>query len=642
MVISQEDAIALKHERDQLTSDFGTFKEFRQVEGTWNMIRRATLAPDLPPELRRYAEGAVFMAEKLDDAIRTLILIKSNNPTRFDAVIYGSGETQRHLESNWKLIMANTWDSNHNVMRWLDDYVYESQTTFGIAAPQIHFKKKVYTEENGRPISNWPMSITKTLIDGFEFKGDYLNPSVAFYSYSLSAIDCDVKNQKGERPSYGVGYDKDNLGWVGEDLPEDFYTANANKKIQIIVRDGETNADCPLEGCNHKQRRITVYICKDGGTEKDYDELESYDSPFTRCSFVIVPGDIRHNERDPHRIFKPSAWVLYGIIQKYNTWMQMLLAMLRQQLSNDSKVINAGGTNPDTFAAIQGAEDAGQAETVKLPETGSREIPITPGAIQSIGNPSIDGLLRMLDETKRDWDEHKPNPALVGQMAVSEVAASAAVIQVEGAGITIGGDLKNWDGQIVRFYEEARHAILFNSYFEPDDAKTKYVIGVGGTDNVMGYRDAKIGDQIYMDEARAKREVKFVARTSKETPSEATNRKMTAITGFNEGILTRQQRAEAWDIFDYPMQEKELFREEVRKFLMPMKLRRVAKRVVSTSAAKTGVDMGEEPMVDALPVPEDNGSQTHNTVAANNERMHQNPVQAPVTGNPTGGSSGLI
>lgn len=637
MGLQTQEVHALKHEREQLSLDFQTFHEYRDLEGIWNKLRRAELPPNAPPELLRYLEGAVYMSRMLDDDIRTLILIKSNNPTRFNAVVRGSNQTSRELESIWKLVAASTWDQIHNVSRWLDDWVYEGQTAHGAVVPQLKFKKCVYSDDNGKPVSSWPMKVESTVLDALSWQGHFLNPSLAICSYTLSAIDCDIKNGKGERPAY----DKDgNLGWVSESLPDDFYTVNSGKKIQVIVRDAETTAECPLDTCDHKKRRITVYICKEGGKEDDYEEVESYDSPFKRCSFIIVGGDVRHTERDPHYKFLPSARVLYDLLQKYNTYMQMLLAMLRRELSNESKGINAGGTSADTFNAIIGAEDEGQANKVEQPEVGDRAMPILPGQPVSFGNPSIEGLLRMLDKTEKEYQMRRPNPALTGQMVLSEVTGTGAVLQVEGAGVLIGGDLKNWDAAIVRIYEEADHAIRFTSYFEPDDEQTRYIVPVSNVSNVIGYRNAKEGEELYIDAKRCGK-VRFIATTSKETPSEATNRKMTAVQGKNADILTERQVWEAWDITDPEQHEEEKFRESVRAFLKPMEMRRIAARIMAKSATVTGVDMGEEPLVDQLPLPDPSTGQVRNTVAANNARLHTPPVDVAPTGTPTGGSSGL-
>lgn len=630
------DAAALKHEREQARAS--TFHDFRDIDGTWNLLRRAELPPDLQPELKRYAEGSVYMSRMLDDDIRTFIQIKTNNPTRFNAIAHGANNAARELESLWKLTQASVWDQLLNVSRWLDDWVYEGQTAHGLAVPRICFKKKVYEEENGRPVSAWPVSVEKTILDGIDFIGDHLNPKVVYYSYSLSAIDCDIKNKKGERPSYDS---TGSLGWVSEDLPENFYADNANKKIQVIVRDGEDPiAMCPLPGCDHKKRKITTYICKDGGKESDYEEVETYDSPFKKSSFLLVGGDIRHTERDPHYKFLPSFRVGYDLVQKYNLFMSDLLAIMRRELADESKYINAGSASAETITALAGDEDSGQSNTVERPDLGDRSMPVLPGAVGSYGNPSIDGLMRLLDKTEKEYMMRRPNPALTGQMTLSEVTGTGVVLQVEGAGVLIGGDLKNWDSMIVRIFEESDHAIRFNSYYEPEDQQTRYCVPVSNTGNVVGYRSNAEGDEIYID-AKKCGKVRFIATTSKETPSEATNRKMTAITGKKEGVLTQRQVDEMWDITDPELQEEERFREQVRNFLQPMKMRRVAARLVGISAAVTGVDHGEEPMIDQMPMPEDGGEQTYNTVAANNSRLHAPPVTVAPTGTPTGGSSGL-
>ncbi len=625
---------------------FIDFHGARDDNGTWNAIRRATLPPDIPPELLAYAQGMRFMSGMLEDDVRILKSIHNMNPTRFNAQVRGSNQSDRERESDWKLCMASWWDNDLNFGRWLDDYRYEGQIQHGAVVPRIVWDP----HDNGDGTSGCPVRVDKTVLDGMYWQGDYRNPKAAWYRYSVGVIDCDLKNSKGERPYYKDG--TEDLGWTSEDLPSlfsttgSFYRWNQHKTVEVIVRDAEDYvAMCPVDGCTHRKRKIAVYICKADGKADDYEKVTEYDSPFERCSFMVVGGDIRHTERDPHRIFRPSAWVLFDLVLKYNILLTELFIMHRRELAQESKYVDASGTDPAVLQALHGKEDSGQSNLVDLPEAGSREMAVIAGPVKSYGIPSTELLKMMLAEIKQEYVLRRPNPAQTGQMALSEVTGTGTMQQVAGAGTLISPDLVNVDGNTVRIFEETRHAIRFTDYYATDP--TRYVATVSGRENVMGSRsDHKPGDEVYIDPKKAEKGVHFSANTSKDTPAEQRERRLLALTGFKEKILTKDQLLEDWDIFDVELQQKLLFREEAVMLATPLVQRRMIMYLTAKSASKTGMDLGEEPLAQGLPDPQNpgapsGGQQTINTQAANNERLHSPPVTMPATGSPAGGASGL-
>src|SRR6185503_16378773 len=305
--------------------------------GKWNLIRSARLPPDVHPDLAKYAQGLRYMSGKLEDDVRILKILHTANPTRFNAVTRGSTQAARDLERDHKLCFASWWDNDLNQGRWLDSFNYEEQITHGAAVNRIKWKCDDDEEYEGD--QGCPIAVEDTLLDTMWWQGDFRNPSVAICRYSLSVIDCDVKNQNGERP----GYDGEHLTWASEPLPTDFYTTNSGKKVDVVIMDAEDPlAMCPLPGCRHRKRRITTSICKPGETNQGkYEQIDCSDSPFEKCSFVIVGGDVRKSERDPHRILRPSAWILYDLVLQYNFLFNSLIATYARELAQDQQYVNA-------------------------------------------------------------------------------------------------------------------------------------------------------------------------------------------------------------------------------------------------------------------------------------------------------------
>lgn len=633
-----EEPYTLDHEWETLRTTFEEFHTARDLDGLWKRITHAELPPVIHPKLKKYAEGVRYMSGKLREDFRILKVLHSSNPTLIDAQVRGATQAARNLERDFKLTWASWWDRKLNRGRGLDSEVYEAQ--IGIGAWVGWLRWKMCMNEDGT--SDCPVYIHKTLLDTMVWQGDFQDPSVAICRYSVSMLDCDIKNKKGERPYYANG---EVIGWTSEMLSRDDYKNNAGKKIDIIVRDAiDPLAMCPLPGCHHPKRRITISVCKPGDQADKYEEVETYDSPFSKCSFVIVGGDVNRTERDPHEILRPSAWILIQLVLEYNNLYNSLYAAFAREMADERLYENMQGATPDLISAVHGDEDSGQSDTTKIPELGPDEMHRTAGPVSMFPKPSTAELMALMDKVEREYERYRPNDALTGRMAVSEVAATSAVMQKQGAGLMMSEDLVNWDDGHDRFFEETMHGICFTSYFLPDEEQVRFVATVSGRENVKGSRaGAKPGDVVYLDATKAATPVSFRAETSSDTPADRRDREERARTAKAAGIFVQRDVDEAYGIFDPEMQERERFRELVRDFLQPIKLRRVAARVAKQSAVNTGVDMGEEGMVDQLPMPGDDAPQTYNTAEANAARRHAPPVEIPSTTNPNlGGASGLV
>lgn len=628
----------LEQEWNSIDANFQDFQAARSLDGTWKLIHNAQLPPDLHPTLKESAQGLHYMTGMLQEDFRILKILHAANPTLIDTQVRGSTQAARNLERDFKLTWASWWDNDLNEGRWLDSWVYEGQIGLGLTVPWLRWKK----QDNGDGTSGCPVYIEETLVEAVRWHGDFRNPSVGLLRYSVSMLDCDMKNAKGERPYYQDG---EVIGWTSEMLSRDDYKANANKKVDIIVRDAEDYmAMCPLAGCHHKKRRITIYVCKPGGKAEDYEEVQSYDSPFARCSFIIVGGDVHKTERDPHRQLRPSAWILLNLVLQYNMLFNSLLAAFARELDDRRLYENVGGSDPNLVSAVHGDEDSGQSDSTKIPELASDEIYRMAGTVQQFPKPSLTELMELLKETIRQYEMYRPNRNLTGQAAVSEVTGTAAVLQNQGAGMMLSEDLVNWDSGHKRMFHETVHAIRFTSHFEDDDEQTRYIATVSGRENVKGSRGgARPGDTVYLDAKKCETPVSFSADTSKDTPADRRDREERARTAKAAGIFTDHDVFRDYGIFDPEMQEELLFAERIEKFLQPLEDQRVAMLVAARSASRTGVDLGEEQLAQNLPPVEENVPQEHNTMDANAARRHAPPVELPST-TPAGmgGSSGLV
>lgn len=636
--VTADELSGLENEWSGLDSDFGDFTSYRSLDGIWKQIGQGKHKPPIEPELRDYVQGAYAALGMLPDDLRIHKSTRNTNPTRFAVHAAGLSEQAKKVESNWKLYWSNVWTQELNNGRWLDEYMYEHQVELGIGS--VWNRWCAHKDEDGT-VHGSPIKVEKVLPECIRFKGNFRNPSVAWLKYSVSAVDADIKNVKGERPAYMQKGVLDSLGWVSEPLPEDFYANNAGQEIEVIVRDGEDPvAMCPLQGCYHKKRRICIYVCKKGGKVADYEKVEEYDSPFSRCSFLIVGGDVKESERDPHLIFRPSAWALYQIGVDLISALTRMRAMTRRELSDESSYTDPSGIPADTLSALTVDAEGGPNETIKKPEPGSREIPILPGQVRKFPGPTLDGLMREIDMLLKWYERVRPNPNLVGQMQVSEVAATVGQLQVQGAGVPIGPDLAHWDSGQVWYPEQIRHAIRFTSHFEPDGEKTKYVAMVTGKERVYGKRYSSAGEEVFLDAKMCEHDVLFEAITSKDTPSEQAQRRNQALTGLHEGVYVMEDVDEAWDIYDHETQEEKRGQAYLDSVLQPLEGRLIAAVATGRATAETGLDFGQLLDPNNIEVPGVDQEQTHLTEAANAATTMAPTVQPAPAGTPTGGSTG--
>ena len=627
-------ATQLKHEATAIKADFQSFHDFRDLDGKWNRIVARQLPPNILPELKPYQDGLQYQGADLEEALRQYKALLRSEPTIFDVNVHSSSHTARDTETAIKLSLANWWNAM-NRHRWIDDYDAEGIARHGISVKRLCAKPlpKGWEDED-KVETGCPTEYKKVLLDGFGFVGDYLDPSAAWYSYTLPVIDCDVKDKKGRRPYY----EGETLEWTGEALPPDAYVSNANKKIQVIVRDARDliGALCPLEGCDHVRRMLTVYVCPDGKDESSMQNVDSQPSPFKTCSFHIIGGDMRLTERDPDRIFRPLMGPLYAIQAWINTLITELAVQHRREAADTSVYGNTTGSNPNQVVQQTTMSEGGPKDTVAKPNADSGEYPLINATLQRVPGPVTQNLMTLLNialELQQRW---MPNAILTGssQTLTSNSTASNYVSTYQAAGVLLRPPTENMDAMTERWGRETLHAIAYQAYFLPDDADVRYMAQVTGAEHVMSYGEkAERGTRVYVDAKRASAEIDLLISTNTETWAEKREKRMTAITGMQAGVYTLDNAIKDWGFFDVQLQKELLGVERIDRALAPAIDRMVLMKLAREATAKSGYDFGAI-IQESMPLPENaqegGGPQRHDTNAANVARMADPPETGPV------------
>lgn len=632
----------LKREAEAIRDDFSDFHDFRDVEnGKWFRILNRQLSPNILPELRRYQDGLEYQGADLEEALRQYKSLLRSNPTIFDVNVHSSSHSARDTETALKLSLANWWnDMNRN--RWIDDYDAEYLAKCGISVKRLCLKPLPKDWESRDKVEvGRPTEYKKVLLDGFGYIGDYLDPDAAWYTYTLPVIDCDVKNKKGERPYF----EGDRLAWTGEALPPDAYQNNANKKIKIIVRDAKdlVGALCPLDGCDHVRRMITVYCCGDG--KDDYEEVETTPSPFATCSFHITGAALQMSERNPHLIFRPLMAPLYQIQAWINTLVTELAVQHRREAADTSLYANQTQSNPQMAANQTVMAEGGPKDTISMPDAAPGEIPAINATIQRVPGPVTTNLMALLNIALEKQAQYMPNSILTGssQTLTANSTASNYVSSYQAAGVLLRPPTENMDAMTERWARETLHAIAYQTYFLPDDMEVHYMAQVTGAEHVMSYGTrVDRGTRVYVDKKRASAEIDLAITTNTETWAEKREKRMTAITGMQAGLYTLDDGLKDWGFFDVQLQKELLGVERIDRALAPAIDRMVLMKLAREATAQSGYDFGSI-IQDAMPLPEgaggappdSGGLQRHDTSAANVAKMTAPPATGP-TVNPVG------
>lgn len=635
----------LKREAELIKNEFSDFHDFRDIDGKWPRILNRELSPNILPELRRYQDGLEYKGADLEEALRQYKALLRSNPTIFDVSVRSSSHSARDTETAIKLCLANWWN-RMNRNRWVDDYDAEGLAKHGMSVKQLCLKPlpKGWEDED-KVETGCPTYYKKVLLDGFGYIGDYSDPDAAWYSYTLPVIDCDVKDKKGRRPYY----EGEALEWTGEALPPEAYTHNANKKVQVIVRDAKDliGALCPLPKCNHVRRRITVYVCPDGKDAKEYQDVDSQPSPFETCSFHIIGGAVMLTERDPHKIFRPLMGPLYFIQAWINVLITELAVQHRREAADSSVYANTTQSNPQLSAAQGALAEGGPNNTVAVPDSEPGEYPTINANLQRVPGPVTQNLMTLLNIALEKQQQYMPNSILTGssQTLTANSTASNYVSTYQAAGVLLTPPTENMDAATERWGRETLHAIAYQCYGLPEDVDVHYMAQVTGAEHVMSYGEkTERGTRVYVDEKRAQTEIDLIITTDVKTWAEKREQRLTAITGMQAGVLTLDDVIKAWDFFDVQLQKELLGVERIDRALAPAIDRMVLMKLAREATAQSGYDFGS--LIDqTMQVQQtQNMPQRHDTNAANVARMagapETGPVVDPIGSTQQGGSQG--
>ena len=580
-------AIDLKSELETLSSDLTEFHDKRKL---WDSEVRRELETELPPETTN-TEPVDYQSADLEKAIFDHVEVLRMNPTRFDANCLDQSPDAKKAERNVLLTMARTW-AGMNGERWWDAAVGEGQVRHGVKVMWLRWKEPgkasvIKGEGAGERWRRWPFYWSNTNLFGDFWKERDGDADVFYYRYVIPVLGSDIRKTEGGVNKKITLDTAGKIGWLG--LDEEPESSAADKKIEVIVRDARklSGEPCPLENCDHPLREITVSVCPDGEWEHS-EEVESYDSPFPGCSFMVIGARTSHHETNFHQKYRPLMLPMYQE-QFHQNYLKTLLATEVREAYGDQNVYVDGSTIPPHISAQIG--EGGQLASIDRSTIDSNEIPVFPGQLRRWPKEIDPHLQTLIADSQKKMSDYVPNRFVIGTAftEASNATGTAFLQQAQQAALPYNGLLGQSDGAIKKAYEYMFHAIrVFGR--EDKGFVTKYMSALTGAE-VTRKHAGKPGENVWVDAGMLEEyDFDILLKTESQTVAEEGARWLQAKDKYLSGVFTVEQLFEAAGIFDVELQKRLMYAQNIREFLHSTEMAMAQGLALTRASAYTGAD----------------------------------------------------
>ena len=628
----------MERQISDLETTFDAFHTKRSLDGLWRRLVRRESPEQIPPNLAVDQDGIDFQSPDPEKAILDHIAICMLNPPVFDVHVPGEGQKYREIERDQLLVKATWFNREVNPRRRWERRVYEGEVRDGIKVEWL--RPKPVSDDYEMTCPNY---FQNTVLDGNFWLPEHdedASSDAHWYRYSVPIVDSNIKRKDGSKYSidaYGAGC------WLGADEPHDYETVK-DKKVDVYVRDARdlSGQMCPVEGCHHPQRLITIYVCPKGVKFSDKAEVvETFPSPFPGSSFFIIGGHTFQTERDPDKIYRPLMYPMYVLQAYLNMFFTWWMVLAVNESSDRDLYANASQSRPENLQAL-GMAEGGTPGTVKVPQTGADDempvLPYTPERLPKATSLQLAGIIRTLLDKMQ---EYMPNRFQMGvnYTEASNATASANLAALQQSGIPYSPLLDECAGAIDKWDRYTDHQIKFNDIYNPE---IKYYAAVTDDENLARYRSTvKRGEQVFLDVKKCVPHDLIVSIANK-TYAEQQAEWYLANSKYMSGVYTVEDLIKAAGIFDVEGQQRRLFKGQVRQSLQPLYIRMMDLLMTREASVQSGYDFGNLLQQVEPQEPRVQQSGTPSTQAANTAREMNPTVSLPAMSNPSGGSGGAV
>lgn len=557
--------------------NFATLIKERQ---TYNDLVHRKLHPMLNPKLG--AELDNYRTADLEDCEQDVIDILTMNPTRF-----GSTATEGDAHKDAKdavLWSARTWNIE-NSARWIDRAIAAGQARYGFKAMRMLCRDlpepstadlKERRKELERRAHPWYFESVNDLSLSFIRRAN--QTEAVLYDYEIPYLSA-TDEYKVTGDSLGKDYKADlhyypaitqgKLGWMADDVPVD--SSLSGHKLHVTL-------------CEYRDYDNTCPICPDAhplwsGVEiirdssfKDGLIVQEYTLPYRHAGTIrIIAGrTMPLDSDDPHFLFRPLLFRLFVEATVMNWALATLHTLANRDSSTERVYMDLSSIPSEAIPRLP--DEFWNNPTVKLPESGSGEVPLMQGKVSMWPVQASQMLLKVYDEARVRFEAAKPNRFLLGEnyQEASQGTGTANVLSLQQARLPYGWPLTQTDDFILKCKEDQFHAIRLWDHEAPDKAETPYAATLTGAEHLIKGK-AESNRKVYVTARKLSHDFELKLLTENETLQEQQLKRQMAIQGKQAGIITGEQVLDEWGYHDTETQMSLLREERVYEQNLPLK-----------------------------------------------------------------------
>ncbi len=656
-------------ELQQAKTRWLNFQETRRI---YDGYHNRTIPTELQPELKTIQQGIDYRTPLIEKANGDWQDILTTNPTNFD--LHPVSQTSEAKEQGRRILQVTTrgWEYENPQRRW-DRARGEGQVRHGVSFARLCYEPPVEPETDGDDAGEqlkdrkkkmrrrrWPFSWKDMDPYGCYYIGDETDeggPPWFAYEYELPFIK--AREEFVKEDNYLDLDSTGSLGWYGQDQALRANTSErasmyGNKWVRVVMIDCEDpdGRECPLDGCDHKQRIIRIYVTNQEGDPQldDATLFEEYDSPFPGCSFFAIGGRMSLQSRDPAFRFLAMLKTLYVEGQYENHLTTTLMVGMRRDMGNQGLYVDYSRADPRLLP--ENGELTFDFEAL----TESDKIGGFPGEIKRAPYALSPHMLPELNLHREAMAAGMPNAHLTGtaNTEASNATGTAFLANEAQASLPASTLLAQTDAAILKSRRYEFHAIRFWGLSDPEGAPTVYAAVMTGNNKNVTYmgEQAKAGDVIEITASDLEDfDFDLEITTENETLAQQQARWLMTWDQYSKGVATPEDVIRAAGKRDVVGQMEKLRAAGIRANFAPYQARLDNEYVLTAASRIVGFDLTHLLQTDPaqLDPAQDaggggNSMGTNNIVTPPNSQMGRSAQQVafaagnPSLGTATGGS----
>jgi len=265
--------LALTNFEEKLNKAKEPFGDFHTKRKLWDSYLRREEPTVLAPELLSIQEGIDYRTPDLEKATFDWIDSLTTNPTIFDLSPVSEDEKAKETGRDILMWLHRGWELENPGRSW-DRAAGQGQVRHGLKVMQQTYKPPKepkleeglspdeYAKKRDKAMRNrpYPFGWRDCDIYGCFWLGDETREEGAdFFAYEVEIPFIEAKETY-RKSGHVLACDGGKVAWVGQD--QEVGTSANSQTVRVVTIDArDLESDCDLEGCEHANRKICIYVC---------------------------------------------------------------------------------------------------------------------------------------------------------------------------------------------------------------------------------------------------------------------------------------------------------------------------------------------------------------------------------------------